>query len=216
MRLLAAVAFSTFGWLMRLGGPGIILVALVDNSFIPIPGGVDLVTIILAAHNKEWWWYYAIMATVGSVVGGYLTFRIGRKGGEEALEKKVPKSEAERVYRIFRKFGFWTIFVGAILPPPVPIVPFLLAPGILEYSRKKFLLALAAGRGVRYTIVAYLASRYGRGVYQWVGHYYKPILIAIIALGFIAGGVVIWYVKKRKRVRRKQGQSGKRLETKVA
>ncbi len=201
---------------MRLGGPGIILVALIDNSFIPIPGGVDIVTIILAGHNREWWWYYAIMATVGSVIGGYLTFRIGHKGGEETLEKKVPKSEAERVYRIFRRFGFWTIAVGAIAPPPVPIVPFLLAPGILKYSRRKFVLALTLGRGIRYTIVAYLGSRYGRGVYKWVGHYYKPILIAIIALGFVAGGVVIWYVKKRKRVRKQQKRSGKQPATKVA
>ncbi len=216
MRLFIAVASASFGWVTRLGGPGIILVALIDNSFIPIPGGVDIVTIILAAHNKEWWWYYAIVATIGSVIGGYLTFRIGRKGGEETLEKKVPKSEAERVYRIFRKFGFWTIFVGGILPPPVPIVPFLLAPGILEYSRRKFLLALTGGRAVRYTIVAYLGSRYGRGVYQWVGHYYKPILIIIIALGFAAGGLVIWYVKKRKRIRERQGKSGKRTEPKVA
>ena len=201
---------------MRLGGLGIILVALIDNSFIPIPGGVDIVTIVLAAHKKEFWWYYAIVATVGSVIGGYLTFRIGHKGGEETLEKKVPKAEAERVYRIFRKFGFGAIMIPAMLPPPVPIVPFLLAPGILKYSRKKFVLALGAGRGLRYTLVAYLGSRYGRGVFQWVGHYYRPILIVLIALGFIAGGVVIWYVKKRKRVWKKQRKAGKGPASRVA
>lgn len=215
MRLLLLV-FAGWGWVVRLGGVGLILVGIVDNSFVPIPGGMDLLTIILSAHRTEWWWYYAIMSTIGAVIGGYLTFRLGRRGGEETLEKKVPKAEAERVYRIFRKFGFWAIFVGAMLPPPVPIVPFLLAPGILEYSPRKFLLALGSGRAIRYGVVAYLGSRYGGGVYHWVTGYYKPILIAIIALGFAAGGVVIWYVKKRKRVRRKQQKSGKQPASKVA
>ncbi len=215
MRLLL-LAFASWGWVVRLGGLGLILVGVVDNSFIPIPGGMDVLTLVLSAHRKEWWWYYAIMATVGGVVGGYLTFRLGQKGGEETLEKKVPKAEAERVYRIFRKFGFWTIFVGAMLPPPVPIVPFLLAPGILEYSRRKFLLALGSGRAIRYGLVAYLGSRYGGGVFHWVTRYYKPILIVIIALGFLIGGVVIWYVKKRKRAWKRQGKSGKQPASKVA
>ena len=201
---------------MRLGGLGLILVGLVDNSFIPIPGSMDVLTMVLSGHRKEWWWYYAIMATLGSVIGGYLTFRLGQKGGEEALEKRVPKSEAERVYRIFRKFGFLAIFVPALMPPPVPIVHFLLAPGILKYSRQRFLLALSLGRGIRYTLLAYLGSRYGRGVFHWAGHYYKPILIVLIALGFIAGGVVVWYVKKRKRAWKKQRKAGREAASKVA
>ncbi len=216
MRLLAFLVFAGWGWVVRLGGVGLILTGIVDNSFIPIPGGMDLLTIVLAAHRKEWWWYYAIMATVGAVIGGYLTFRLGREGGEKALEKKVPKSEGERVYRVFRKFGFWAIFVPALLPPPVPIVPFLLAAGILRYSRKKFLLALALSRGIRYGVVAYLGSQYGRGIYHWVGHYYKPILIALIVLAFVGGGLLLWYIKKRKQIRKQQRQAGKLRPSRVA
>ncbi len=209
LALLLAVV-SGWGWIVRLGGAGLILLGLIDNSVIPVPGSIDVLTIVLAAHRKEWWWYYAIMATIGSLAGAYLTFRLGRKGGEETLEKKVPKGEVERVYRIFRKFGFWAIFVPALLPPPVPIVPFVLAAGILEYSRRKFFIALGSARLIRYSIVAYLGSRYGRGIFHWVTRYYKPILIILIALGFAAGGVVIWYVKKRKRIRREAGKTGKR------
>ena len=216
MRLLAVLAFAGWGWVVRLGGLGLILVGLIDNSFIPIPGGMDLLTLLLSAHRKEWWWYYAIMSTIGSLIGGYLTFRLGRKGGEKTLEKRVPHSETERVYRIFRKFGFWAIFVPALLPPPVPIVPFLLAPGILEYSPRRFLLALGLSRGVRYTLIAYLGSRYGGGVFHWFGRYYKPILIVLIALGFLAGGVVIWYVMQRKRAWKKQRKSRKQPASKVA
>ncbi len=216
MRSLSAVLLAVFSWrwLIHLGGPGLIVLGLLDNSFVPIPGGMDLATLILAAQRKDLWWYYAIMATAGAVVGGYVTYGLGRKGGEETLEKKVPKSEVERVYRIFRKFGFWAIFVPALCPPPVPIVPFTLAAGILEYSKKKFLAAIASARLIRYSLVAFLGARYGRGVFHWASHYYKPILIVMIVLGFAAGGVVIWYVKKRKRARARN--QGSKREPKAA
>lgn len=204
MRFLLLGVFAGWGWVVRLGGLGLILLGLVDNSFIPVPGSIDLLTIVLAAHHREWWWYYAAMATIGSLAGAYLTFRLGWKGGEQTLQKKVPAAEAQRVYRIFRKFGFFAIFVPALLPPPVPIVPFVLAAGILKYSLRKFLLALGSARLLRYGLVAYLGSRYGRGIFAWVGHSYKPVLIILIALGVVAGGVVVWYVKKRKRARRRQ------------
>jgi membrane protein YqaA with SNARE-associated domain len=218
MRVFAAVLLASFswGWLVHLGGPGLILIGLVDNSVIPIPGGIDLLTIVLAASRKDLWWYYALMATVGSVIGAYGSYRLGEKGGEETLRKKVPKAEVERVYRIFKKFGFWAIFVPALCPPPVPIVPFTIAPGILKYSRKRFLMAIGSARLIRYTLVAYLGSRYGGGVFHWLSQYYKPVLIILIVLGFAAGGVAIWYVKKRKKVRAQNKEAGAQTESRVA
>jgi membrane protein YqaA with SNARE-associated domain len=60
-------------WLIHLGGPGLILLGLADNSLIPLPGSTDIVTILLAAHRRDMWVYYALMATAGAVLGGYLT-----------------------------------------------------------------------------------------------------------------------------------------------
>jgi membrane protein YqaA with SNARE-associated domain len=134
-------------WLHRLGGPGLILLGLADNSLIPLPGSVDVFVILLAAHRREWWPYYAFMATVGAVIGGYLTYRLAEKGGEETLERRVGKQQAQKVYKRFAKRGFITVFIGSILPPPFPMVPFLMAAGVLQYPRQKFLSALSAGRG---------------------------------------------------------------------
>jgi len=209
MRLLLLLWMAGWGWVVRLGGVGLIVLGLVDQSFVPVPGSIDLLTIVLSAHRKEWWWYYAVMATLGSLAGAYLTFRLGHKGGEKTLQKKVPRSEAERVYRTFRKYGFFAIFVPALMPPPVPIVPFVLAAGVLKYSRRKFVLALGSARLIRYGIVAYLGSRYGGGIYKWATHYYQPILIGLVAFGVVAGLVVIWYVKKRKRIRAQRRKEGK-------
>lgn len=182
-------------WLLRLGGPGLILLGVVDNSAIPLPGSMDLLVIILAAHHRGWWPYYALMATIGAVIGGYLTYRLAEKGGEETLEKKVGKERSEKVYRRFKKHGFATVAIGAMLPPPFPIVPFLLAAGALKYPRKNFIAALGAGRAARFLTVAYLAHLYGKAIIGWVSRYYRPLLYALIALAVLGGIAALVYFK---------------------
>ena len=66
MVLAAATRFS-WRWLWHLGGPGLILVGLVDNSVIPTPGGMDILTVILTVKHRELWWYYGLMALAGSL-----------------------------------------------------------------------------------------------------------------------------------------------------
>jgi membrane protein YqaA with SNARE-associated domain len=181
-------------WLQRLGGPGLIALGLADNSAIPLPGSMDLLVILLSAHQPQRWPYYALMATIGAVIGGYLTYRLAEKGGQETLEKKVGKQRAEKVYRRFKAHGFATVAVGAILPPPFPIVPFLIAAGALKYPRRNFLAALALGRAARFVALAYLAHRYGAAIVGWVSSYYQPLLYALIALAVVGGiaGLVYW------------------------
>src|SRR5580658_10593252 len=140
-------------WLIHLGGPGLILLGIADNSLIPLPGSTDIVTILLAAHRREPWFYYTIMSIAGAVLGGFLTYRMARKGGKETLEKRFSQRKVKKVYAIFERWGFAAVAIPAILPPPFPIVPMLLAAGALQYPTKKFLTALAVGRGIRFTIL---------------------------------------------------------------
>jgi len=87
-------------------------------------------------------------------------------------------------------------FVPALLPPPVPMVPFVLAAGALNYPRRQFLLAITAGRAIRYTLLAMLASIYGRHILRFIRHYQQPVLwafIALLALSALAGvGYYLW------------------------
>ena len=196
MRALAALLVETglWTWLLRLGGPGLILVGLVDNSVIPIPGGMDIFVILLTAHRREWWWYYAIMATVGAVIGGYVTFRLAKKGGKEGLEKKIGKRRAEKAYKKFRKGEFSTVFIGSMLPPPFPLVPVLMAAGVMQASRKTFLTSLTLGRAIRFFVIAFLGKMYGTAIVGWLGRYYKPFLYVLIALGVLGGiGILIYF-----------------------
>jgi membrane protein YqaA with SNARE-associated domain len=203
MHLLAIILLvskkSALRWLIHLGGPGLILLGLADNSLIPLPGSVDVVTILLAAHNRNLWVYYAIMATAGAVLGGYLTYRMARKGGKETLEKRFSKRKTTRVYAKFERWGLVAVAIPAILPPPFPIVPMLLAAGAMQYPTKKFLSALAVGRGIRYTILGYLGAHYGRHIVKFFALYYWPVLIVLVAFSVLGALYGLFEYKRRQK-----------------
>jgi membrane protein YqaA with SNARE-associated domain len=194
--------FSLVTWVSHLGGLGLILVGIADNSVVPMPGSLDVFTIWLAASNRQRWFLYAVLATLGALIGGYLTYALARKGGKEALEHRMDKRKAEKLFKKFEKRGFWAVAVAAVLPPPFPIVPVLLAAGALQYSRKKFLGALAVGRGFRFTVVAGMGAIYGDPIVSFFSQYYKPALYTLIGLA-VAGGIVALYQYIKYRNRRR-------------
>src|ERR1039457_3251782 len=109
-------------WLFHLGDLGLIPLGLLDNSLIPLLGIMDVATIVLYARQEQLWLYYALMATAGSVIGGFVTYRLARKGGKEALGRRFSPRKVEKVCKIFERWGFGAIAIPALLPPPAPMV----------------------------------------------------------------------------------------------
>lgn len=186
--------------LRHLGGVGLVLLGLADNSVVPLTGSMDVLTIWLAARHREPWPYYALMATLGAVVGGYITYALARKGGKETMERKLSKKRAAKICKAFERWGFGAVAIPALMPPPFPFLPFLLAAGAMQYSQKKFLAALTLGRGVRYTIVAALGFHYGRHILRFFDRYYKPALAILIGLAVIGTVLtLVQYLRYRKK-----------------
>jgi len=185
--------------MFRFRSAGLIAVGIADNSVIPMPGSLDVFTIWLAASEPHYWLFYAAMATAGALIGGYITYALARKGGKEALESKLSKKRVTKLYRRFERWGFWGVAVPAILPPPFPIVPFLLAAGALQFPPKRFIGSLALGRGVRFTILAGLGAMYGTAITGFFSKYYKPALTVLISLSVVAGilALVEYYRRSR-------------------
>ncbi len=184
----------------RLGVLAFIVVGILDQSVVPIPGSMDALVILYTASRPDMWWYYAIWATVGTTIGGYITYRIAQKGGKEALEKKIGKKRSDKAHQIFKRWGFWSVFVGAIAPPPVPIVPFLAVAGVMEYPKRYFLSAYGVGRILRFGLVGWITSAYGKNIFGFFSRYYKPALYSLIVLGVIGGAAAIWwYLRIRRR-----------------
>ncbi len=208
-RLLIAVAAPTLAhsarrWIFHLGGLGFIPLGLLDASIIPVPGSMDVLTIVLCARRSDLWIYYAVMATIGSVLGGFTTYRLARKGGKQMLVRRFSAKTLKRVYAIFERWGFGAIALPALLPPPVPMVPFVLAAGALQYSAGKFLAALTLGRAARFTLLAFLSARYGRRMLTYISQEGHPVLLTVIGLVLVLFAVFFFFFAGKRRRRRAQ------------
>jgi undecaprenyl-diphosphatase len=194
---IAALLPTTAGrlrlWLFHLGGLGLIPLGVLDNSLIPLPGTMDVATIVLSARQEQLWLYYALMATAGTVIGGFVTYRIARKGGKQVLESRFSSVRVDKVCEIFGRWGFGSIAISASLSPPVPIVPFLLASGATQYPVEEFLLALTLGRISRYMILAYFSARYGKQIIALITEHGHPVALTVIVVVFAATAVSFYF-----------------------
>jgi membrane protein YqaA with SNARE-associated domain len=192
---------ATRHWIFHQGALGFIPLGLLDASIIPLPGSMDVLTIVLSARRADLWFYYAVMATIGSVIGEFVTYRIARRGGREMLAKRFSERRLKQVFATFERWGFGAIAVPAVLPPPIPLLPFVLAAGALQYSQYKFTAAIAVGRTARYTILAFLAARYGRGILKYLTSDGHVIVVMGVVLLLAAIGVTCFlFSRKRKKL----------------
>lgn len=189
-------------WLVTLGLPGVFCVSIVDSAPIPtpLPGATDLLLLWLTSHKDGRPWLLVLCAIGGGILGGYLGWRLGRKGGEEALKRRVPARLLEPVHRWAKGNPVLSAFLPALLPPPVPLSPFVLAAGALGVPRNRFLISFGAARSIRYSLVAWLGATYGRRVIHLWSHaldkWSTPMLAAFAAL--VVAGVILAIVKERR------------------
>lgn len=195
---------------MHLGAVGIFALAVVDSSVIPIPlpGSTDLVLLLLTAFRSQSIGspvLFASCAFLGSVIGGYSTWAAGKKGGEAALERLGKGRFVRRVEGWVKRNGLLSVALASLLPPPVPLMPFLLAAGALGLSRARFLISYCAARAVRYGLVAWVGYKYGRAVISFWQNDLKgwstPILVAYISLLVLGALYGVWKYRRSKRKR---------------
>jgi membrane protein YqaA with SNARE-associated domain len=188
-------------WLTHLGALGLFSVAMVDSSVIPLPlpGSTDLLLLWLVAHGSDPW-LLAPCAIAGSILGGCTTWGIGRKGGKATLRHYVPARLLNRVVVWVEHHPILAVFLPAMLPPPIPLLPFVLASGALGVSRRRFLAVFGAARSLRYSLVAFLGVTYGRRIVRlWSGSLDKwstPLLrvfVVLLAAGLCFG---IWKIRR--------------------
>lgn len=194
-KLLAAASIWTT--LRRWGGPGLFLIGIIDSSFIPTLGSLDIFNAVLAAHHHDLWLYYAMMSTAGSVAGAYLMYRLASGAGTGWLQKRMGTARVARVDGMLKKYGVVALVIAVIAPPPFPTSPFFVAAGALKFPLRKFLTAVIAGRAFRYSLVAWIASHYSRGIIRVFRHpqQYAPVTISIsvaLVLVAVAAGY-IWH-----------------------
>jgi membrane protein YqaA with SNARE-associated domain len=144
---------------------GVVVLAALDSTlFFSLPFGIDAAVIILAARRDHLAWLVPLLAATGSMAGTALTFWMGRKIGDNGLERYVPSKRLDRVRNRIKNSGAIALALLDLIPPPFPFTPFILAAGALEVRASVFFVTLFAVRLVRFGIEGWLAIRYGEQI----------------------------------------------------
>ncbi len=168
-------------YLVTFGAGGLFAIALLDSVFVPLPGGVDAVMILLSTANPPRMPLYAAGATVGSVIGCLILYYISRRAGKSALARFSPKKQA-RVRELIERYDVLAVLVASLMPPPFPLKLFVASAGVFRFSVLRFAVAIALGRAFRYLLEGYLAARYGEHAKDLLAHYYPYIGLTLAAL----------------------------------
>lgn len=166
--------------LLPLGGWGLFAAAILDSSFLALPGGMDLWMISLSALRPSRMPFYVLVATVGSIIGCSALYFVARKGETIFSEKNPKYSGLPRVRRWVERYGSLALIVAALLPPPAPFKLFVIAAGLMKHRFAGFVLALLIGRSTRYLVEGLLAVRYGRRVWEMFANSGPAVIGAVV------------------------------------
>ena len=155
---------SVLYFLARLGAPGLVLVGILDSSFLFLPFGNDLLILGFAAREPVKLAWYAGMATLGSVTGSMIIDFISRKGGEQGLHRILPRKRIDYVKRRVHKRAGFAIALAALLPPPFPFTPFVAVAAALQYPRWRMVAVLLSARMLRFSIIGLLGISFGPAI----------------------------------------------------
>ena len=178
---------------MALGAPGLFLIAFLDSTFLPLPGATDFLLIVMVTRHKEFVVWYVLAAVTGSMTGCLVMHAIGKKGGEALVRRRFTGEKTERAIAALQRHGVMAVLVPSLLPPPAPFKIFVLLAGVVGISATRFATAIAIGRGIRYSVLGFLAVRYGARASVYVAeHGTAASLVVVGVLGASFAGYLMW------------------------
>ncbi|MHB1157568.1 MAG: YqaA family protein [Phycisphaerales bacterium] len=164
-------------------------ISLAECSFFPIPPDVLMIPMILKQRRKTWW--YATVALLASIPGALLGYWIGYEltGVAEWL---IGVEHLTKVQDYVNQYGFWGMFVGAVLISPFKVVT--IAAGFAKMNLFWFVLACTLGRAKRLYVVAAVAWFVGPKALPIIEKYFNTfcLALAVLAIGAIVA-VKYWH-----------------------
>jgi membrane protein YqaA with SNARE-associated domain len=185
-------------FLIPLGPWGVLLGSFIDSASIPIP--IDVLMALWAWSDKKHFYVYALLAAVGSTLGGLIPFFVGRAGGELFLLKRVDRARFESMRNQFEKQEFLAVMVPSLLPPPTPWKLFVFGAGVFEMRTLNFMLAVFIGRCIRFGVETALVVKYGPQIVTVVADLAKRHLgVTLLVLVVVFGGLGWWIWRKMRK-----------------
>ncbi len=170
-----------------MGELGLFILAFIESAFFPIPPDFLYIPMILNGATNPY--QLALIATIGSVLGGFFGYAIGFYGGRPIVDKFISHKYLEKAHRLFEEYGPMAILIAAFTPVPYKV--FTIAAGMSDMRKREFLIFSTLGRGGRFFVVTFLLVNFSEAIME---HFFKLSLIgaAVLALAFL-----VWKFRKK-------------------
>ncbi|HDI3715137.1 TPA: DedA family protein [Listeria monocytogenes] len=176
---------------------GIFVLIMVENLFPPIPSEIILtfggfMTTVTSLNVVM----VIIVATLGSVVGAILLYKVASYFGKERLTKIVLKygrilrlkeSDIERAESFFLKYGSWTVFLCRMIPLIRSLIS--IPAGMTKMKMSRFLILTTAGSLLWNTVLIGLGAVLGESWNEIVVFMdsFSTIIYSVIAILVVVG-----------------------------
>ncbi len=178
-----------------LGIWGVFVVAFADSALLGMP--VDFVVATYVYQNRRGLLLYVAMASLGSALGSIPLYLIGYWGGENVLRKRISEARFLKIHRSFERHEFWALMFPGMLPPPMPFKIFVLAAAVFEMKFRDFLVAVFAGRFVRFLVLSLLVLWFGPQILGLAAAVFKRHWMWLLAA--IVAALCGWLFLRRRR-----------------
>lgn len=169
------------------------VVAFVESSVFPIPPDVLLIPMVLAARDRAW--IIAGVATVASVIGGFLGYAIGylffETIGQPVLAFYGYVDQFAAFREMYNAWGFWIVAGAGFTPFPYKVIT--IASGVTGLDIYQFTIASITSRGARFFLVAALLWHFGPPLRRFIEGNLAMLTTAFFVLLF-GGFVALRYV----------------------
>jgi membrane protein YqaA with SNARE-associated domain len=176
-------------YIFNLGALGLVLIGVLDSSFLFIPTGNDLLLIALTARHHENVISYVLASSLGSMLGVLLVDLVCRKGGEGGLKKMMSRKTLKFVQKRVENRAGIMLLAGALAPPPFPFTTVVAAASAFQYPRLQLLVIVAGARLVRFGIEGWVAIHYGHRIVEMMGSTEFRWGIGIFAVICVVGSI---------------------------
>jgi len=180
------------------------VIAFADSALLGMP--VDAIVAAYVYQDRKRLLFYVVVASLGSALGSIPLYIIGYVGGETVLRKRISEERFLRIHRSFERHEFWALMFPGMLPPPMPFKIFVLGAAVFEMRFRDFLLAIFAGRFVRFSALALLTLWFGPQIVVLTGTVFRRHIYWVLGALALAG--VLAWVMWRGKVSRRRGEPG--------
>lgn len=164
-------------------------ISFIESSFFPIPPDIMIIPMVLAMPKNAY--RIASIATLASVLGGYLGYGIGIFGYEmiarPLLEFYGYMAQFEKFENYYQEYGAWIVFGAGITPFPYKIIT--IASGVVHLNLAVFTVASILARGLRFYIIAILLKHFGEPMKVFIEKNLN--ILSILFLLLLIGGFAV-------------------------